>query len=109
MLSISRKIVFEIRYRLTVGMLIINAQSATYVDVLDTDAACLQLILQFIHTIAKSHEITHIQYLRTDVEVQSDKLHILHLQCHVYHIVHILHTDTKLILCQPGSDVGKRH
>ena len=60
MFGISREIIFEIRYCLTVGMLIINAQSTTYIDMLDADAMCFQLVLQFIYTIAQGNEITHI-------------------------------------------------
>ena len=105
-LGIGIKIIFEVRYRLAVRMLIINPQSATYIDVLDADAMRFQFILQFVHTVAKSHEIAHIQYLRTNVEVQSDELYVLHLQRHIYHIVHVLHTDAELVLRQSGSDIG---
>ena len=74
MLGISREVILKIRYCLTVGMLIINTQSTAYIDMLDADATSFQLVLQFIHTIAQGNEITHIQYLRTNVEMQSDKL-----------------------------------
>ena len=40
------------------------------------------------------------------MKMQSDKLHILHLQSHFYHMIHVLHTNAKLVFRQSGSDIG---
>ena len=73
------KIAFEVGYRLTVGMPVVNAETTAHVDVPDTYPAGFELIQQLVDTVAQSHKIAHIQYLRTDVEVQSDELDVLHL------------------------------
>ena len=40
------------------------------------------------------------------MEVQAYKLHIVHFECTVYHLIHVLHADTKLVLCKSGGDIG---
>ena len=42
------------------------------------------------------------------MEMKPDELDVFHLLRHVYHMVHIFHTDTELIFRQSGSDVGMR-
>ena len=39
------------------------------------------------------------------MKVQTDKVDMLHLQSHIYHFIHIFHTDAKLILSKSGSDI----
>ena len=102
------EIAFEIGYRLTVGMSVINAESTAHINVFDTYLTGFKFVQQFVDTITQSHKIAHIQYLRTDMEMQSDELDVFHLLRHVYHMVHIFHTDTELVFRQSGSDVGMR-
>ena len=97
---------FEVGYRLTVGVTVVNAESAPHIDVLDADMASFQLILQFVDAVTQSHEIAHIQYLGTDVEMQSDESQVLHILRNVYHMVHILHANTKLVFGQPSGNIG---
>ena len=103
--GIRREITLEIRNRLTVGVIIINAQSTTYIDMFHKYLTRLKPVLQLVHTIAKGYEVSHIQYLRTDMEMQADEIDILHLLRHVDHLIHIFHADAKLILCQSGSNI----
>ena len=104
--GIGGKIIFEVRDSLTVGMAVIYPQTTTDIYMFYQNPMRFQLVLQFIDTIAQSDEIAHIENLRTDVEVKADKLDILHSQSHVYHFIHILHTDTEFIFGKTGSDIG---
>ncbi len=106
MAVVSLEVAFEVGYRLTVGVTVVNAESAPHIDVLDADMASFQLILQFVDAVTQSHEIAHIQYLGTDVEMQSDESQVLHILRNVYHMVHILHADTKLVFGQPSGNIG---
>ena len=47
----------------TVGMLVVDTQSSAYVDMLHMNTMTLQLILQLVHAIAESLEVTHIEDL----------------------------------------------
>ena len=86
-------------------MIVINTESTTHINMLYKNLTCLKFILQFVYPITKSNKITHIEYLRTNMKVQTDKVDMLHPQSHIYHFVHIFHTDTKLILSKSGSDI----
>ena len=89
-------------------MTVVNAQTTTDIDMLYQNTAGFELVLQFIHPVTKSDEIAHIQYLRTDMEVQTDEFYILHFQSHIDHPVHVLHTDTEFVFSQTGGDIGVR-
>ena len=104
--GIGSKVILEIRDSLTVGVSVINTQTTTYVDMFYQDSSCFQFVLQLIDTIAEGYKITHIQNLRANVEVKTDKLYVFHLLCYVYHLVHVLHTDTEFVFCQTGSYIG---
>ena len=106
LLGIGVEVSLEVGDGHAVGVLVVYTQSATHVDVLYADAMTDKLLLQFVHAIAQSLEVAHIQYLRSDVEVQTHKLHVLHLFGFAYHRHHIAHGDTKLVLGQSGGDVG---
>ena len=86
-------------------MIVINTESTTHINMLYKNLACLKFILQFVNPITKSNKITHIEYLRTNMKVQTDTVDMLHPQSPIYHFVHIFHTDTKLILSESGSDI----
>ena len=103
--GIGSKVILEIRDSLTVGVSVINTQTTTYIDMFYQNSPCFQFVLQLIDTIAEGYKITHIQNLRANVEVKTDKLYVFHLLRHIYHLVHILHADTKFIFCQTGSDI----
>ena len=87
-------------------MSVINAQATAYIDVFHQNATGFQLILQFVDTVAKGNKVTHIQNLRTDVKVKSDEFDMLHFYCHIYHFIHILHTDSKFVLGQASRNIG---
>ena len=44
-------------------MLIVNAQSAADIDVIDVDVMLFELLLQVVDTVAEGFEIAHIEYL----------------------------------------------
>ena len=97
----------EVGYGVSVWMLVVNAQSTTYIDVLHRfKTLFLQSVLQFIDTKCKRMEIVHDQYLAADVEVQTDELNVAHLLGHQDDALHILHCDAEFVLCQAGGNVG---
>ena len=51
-LVVCTEIVGKIRNRLTVGVIIIDAQPTAYVDMLHKDVTGFELILQFVDTVA---------------------------------------------------------
>ena len=106
MFIVRTEVVGKVRNGLTVGVIVINAQSAAYVDMFHKDVTGFELILQLVDTVAKRNEIPHIENLRTDVEMKADKLHVLHAQSHVDHLIHIVHADAEFVFGQPGSDIG---
>ena len=57
------KIAFEIGYRLTVGMSVINAETTPHIDMFNAYLTSFKPVLQFIDTIAQSYKIAHVQYL----------------------------------------------
>ena len=106
--GIGSKVALEIGNGLTVRMSVVNTQATADIDVFYQNMTRFQFILQFIHTVAERDKIAHIQYLRTDMEVQADEFHVLHLQGDIDHLVHILHTDTEFVFSQTGSDISMR-
>ena len=40
------------------------------------------------------------------MEMKTDELHMLQLQSHVDHLIHIVHADTEFVFGQSGSDIG---
>ena len=87
-------------------MLVVNTKSTAYIDVLGYDVVNLQLVLQLVDTIAQSLEVAHIKYLRTNVEMQTDKLDIIHTCSLFDYIHHIFHGNTEFVFCQTGCDIG---
>ena len=61
----------------TVGVSVVDTQTAAYVDMLHTDAMTVEFVLQFVHTVAEGFEVAHVENLRTDMEVQTNELHVL--------------------------------
>ena len=105
-LVIGSKVICEIRNREVVGMMIVNAQSATYIDMFANDVVLHEQFLQFVHTVTKGHKVIHFKNLRTDVEVQPHELDILHLLCLFDDWYHIVHGDAELVFRQSCGDVG---
>ena len=89
-------------------MVVIDAQATAHVDVLHLDVMSLQLILQFVDSVAESLEVTHVKYLTTNVEMETQELDVLHLGSLLDDALHIAHGDTKLVFSQARSDVGMR-
>ena len=106
LLGIGVEVSLEIGNGHTVGVRIVDTQSATHVDVLNTDAMTDKLLLQLVYAIAECLEIAHIQYLRTNMEVQAYKFYVLHLLGLANHLYHIAHSDAELVLGQSGGDVS---
>ena len=65
-----------------------------------------QLVLQLVDSVAESLEVTHVKYLTTNVEVKPKELNVLHFCSFLDDALHIAHSDTKLVFCQAGCDVG---
>ena len=63
MSGICSVILLEIGLWHTDGMMIVDAQSATHIDVLHLDVMRFKLCLQLVDAVAQSHEIAHVQYL----------------------------------------------
>ena len=55
----------------TVRVVVVDAKTATHIDVLHYDVMAFELVLQFVDTIAECLEVTHVKYLTTNVEVLS--------------------------------------
>ena len=72
----------------------------------NSDLVAFQLVLQVVDTITERLEVAHVEYLRTDMEVQSHELHMFHPDSLSDDIFHIPHGNAKLILCQTRRDVG---
>ena len=53
----------------TVGVLVVNAQTAAHIDVLHAQVVALQLVLQLIHAVTQGLEVAHVENLRADVKV----------------------------------------
>ncbi len=68
-LGVGVEVSLEIGNADAVGMLIVNAQSTAHIDVFNTDAMTFQLTLQVVDAVTESFEVTHVEYLATDVEV----------------------------------------
>ena len=87
-------------------MVVANAESTAYIDILNDDMIALKLVLQFVDTVAQSLEVAHVKYLTTNMEVQSHKLHVLHLCRFFYRSLHVLHGNAEFVFCKSGSDIG---
>ena len=89
-------------------MIIVNAQSASHIDVLHNDVMRFKLVLKFVDTVAECLEITHIENLASDVEVQSEELDVLHLGSLFDYGFHVSHGNSELVFCQTCCDVCMR-
>ena len=61
----------EVGDGLVVGVTVVDAQATTDVDATDGVLATLEEFGEHVHTVAQSHEVTHVQYLRADVEMHA--------------------------------------
>ena len=86
-LSKRRKIIFKISNRFSIGVVIINPQTTSEIDMRKNDSLSLQLLLYFIYLQAKTSENPHISYLRTDMKVQTDQFYIRQLPTLLYHML----------------------
>ena len=107
-LCVCIEIILEIRDWLSVWMIIVNAQSAAHIDVLHNDVMRFKLVLKFVDTVAECLEITHIENLASDVEVQSEELDVLHLGSLFDYGFHVAHGNSELVFCQTCCDVSVR-
>ena len=69
LLGIGVEIVLEVGQGNTVGVLVVDTQTAAYIDVLNADAVAFQLVLQLIDAIAECFEVAHVENLAANVEV----------------------------------------
>ena len=104
--GISVEVGFEGRDRNTVRVGIVNAEATSHVDMFYADAVVIKYILKFVDTIAECLEVTHVEYLGADMEVESDELYILQLLGFGDDCQHIVHIDAELVLCQTRGNVG---
>ena len=65
------EVAVEVGDVLVVGVTIVDAETSTHVDAADGVLATLEEFGEFVHTVAQGHEVNHIQYLRTNVEVHA--------------------------------------
>ena len=63
-----------------------------------------KLVLKFVDTVAECLEITHIENLASDVEVQSEELDVLHLGSLFDYGFHVAHGNSELVFCQTCCD-----
>ena len=87
-------------------MVVIDTQATANIDVLHYDVMSLQLVLQLVDAVAESLEVTHVKYLTTNMEVQTQELDVLHFGSLLNHALHITHGDTKLVFSQTCCNVG---
>ena len=104
--GISGEVALEVGYRNAVGMLIVDAQTASHVDVLNLYLVLLELCLQIIDAVAQRSKVVHVEYLRTDVEVKAREAHVLHCRSGLDGALHVAHGDAELVLGQPGCYLG---
>ena len=89
-------------------MVVIDAQSTAYIDVLYYDVMSLQLVLQLVDAVTESLEVSHIKYLTTNVEVQTQELDVLHLGSLFDYGFHVAHGNSELVFSQTCCDVCVR-
>ena len=106
LLGVGIEVGLEVRDRYTVGVLIVDAETAADVDMFHADAVTLELVLQFVDAIAESLKVAHVENLTADVEVEPDNLDVLQLAGVLNDGHHVAHGDAELILGQSGGDVG---
>ena len=102
MAGVGVEICLEVRNRHTVRVLIVNSEPSTDVDILNFDVLLLELVLNVVYPIAESLEVSHVQNLRPDVEMQANKLDILHLSSLSDGWLHVTHGYTELVLGESG-------
>ena len=94
---------------MSVGIFVIDAQSAAHVDVLNArDAGGLQAVLQLVDAQRERLEVVHLQNLAADVEVQTDELHVRQFAAAADDALHVLHVDAELVFRESRLDVGVR-
>ena len=87
-------------------MVVIDTQATANIDVLYYDVMSFQLVLQLVDAVTESLEVSHVKYLTTNVEVQTQELDVLHFGSLFNHALHITHGDTKLVFSQTCCNVG---
>ena len=71
MLAEGLEVAVEVGDVLVVGVSIVDAEATTHVDAADGVFAALEELGELVYTVTQGHEVYHIQYLRTDVEVHA--------------------------------------
>ena len=98
------EITLKIGYTEVVGMVITNAQTATYIDILHHYSGCFNLLYQFIHLHAEVAERRKIGNLTADMEMQAFKRNMRHRHTLLDGRHQILYLNAELIDIQSCSD-----
>jgi hypothetical protein len=61
---------------LVIGVTVVYSQAATNVDAEDRIFAAFEEFCEFIYAVAEGNEVNHVEYLRTDVEMDTYKLDV---------------------------------
>ena len=64
------KVLLEIRYRVFLRFIVVNAQTTSHVDALSLNASHFKCVLDFIDSVAKDTKTVEVEYLRANVEVE---------------------------------------
>ena len=62
-LVVSGEVFRKVRDRQMIRMTVVDTQTTSYIDMLANDVMLHQLVLEFVHTVAKSRKIAHVQDL----------------------------------------------
>ena len=86
-------------------MLVVNAQSASYIDVFHMYVVPFELVLQVIDAIAECLKVTHVENLASNVEVKADELHVFHFSRPFDDGLHVSHSNAELVLSQSCRNI----
>lgn len=99
---------FEIWNWIGVGIVIIDTETAAYVDCLERDALGCEMLLQSVDFVAKQSVRLHVSELRADMEMKSGQLYAGELQRLVDDSVEVAQVDAEFILIETGGDIVVR-
>ena len=87
-------------------IVVINAKSAPYINIPYCYMMFFQCILKLIDAIAQCRKVVHIEYLASNMEMQTDEFNILHLLRTLNNGQHIPHSYAEFVLSKPGFYIG---
>ena len=99
------EIVFEVRDRVAVRILVVHAEAATQVEVTDRNLVLDEPLLQFLDAAAEEGEDGHLGNLGAHVEMQADQFDVRALRQQVRHILEGPGADAEFVLLEAGADV----